>query len=65
LLRQGDIVARSLQDYLLRHPEMQQRLSQNANAGFLTTENPDRFADLATLFLGNEIKAKHVSLYSE
>jgi glutamate racemase len=65
LLRQGDIVARSLQDYLIRHPEMQQRLSQNANAGFLTTENPDRFADLATLFLGNEIKAKHVSLYSE
>jgi glutamate racemase len=65
LLRQGDIVARSLQDYLLRHPEMQQRLSQNANAGFLTTENPDRFADLATLFLGHEIKAKHVSLYSE
>jgi glutamate racemase len=62
LLKQGDIVARSLKDYLHRHPEMDARLATNASAGFLTTENPDRFADLATLFLGHDISAKHVSL---
>ena len=62
LLKQGDIVARSLKDYLSRHPEMNVRLARNGDAGFLTTENPDRFADLATLFLGHDISAKHVSL---
>jgi glutamate racemase len=62
LLKQGDIVARSLKDYLHRHPEMDERLTRNATAGFLTTENPDRFADLATLFLGHEISAQHVAL---
>jgi glutamate racemase len=62
LLKQGDIVARSLKDYLQRHAEMDCRLSRNGNAGFLTTENPERFSDLATLFLGHEISAKHVTL---
>jgi glutamate racemase len=62
LLKQGDIVARSLKDYLQRHPEMDARLTSNASAGFLTTENPERFADLATLFLGHEISARHVAL---
>lgn len=62
LLKQGDIVARSLKDYLQRHPEMDSRLTLNASAGFLTTENPERFADLATLFLGHEISAQHVAL---
>jgi hypothetical protein len=38
------------------------RLARTGSAGFLTTENPDRFADLATLFLGHDIQAKHVTL---
>jgi glutamate racemase len=62
ILKQGDIVARSLKDYLHRHPEMDCRLARTGSAGFLTTENPDRFADLATLFLGHDIQAKHVAL---
>jgi hypothetical protein len=41
---------------------MDARLTSNASAGFLTTENPERFADLATLFLGHEISARHVAL---
>ncbi len=62
LLKQGDIVAQSLKDYLQRHPEMDSRLTLTGSAGFMTTENPERFADLATLFLGREISARHVTL---
>lgn len=59
---QGNIVADSLADYLQRHPEMEQRLSRTGTADFLTTENPDRFAALATLFMGAPIQARKTSL---
>lgn len=62
ILLQGSIVARSLADYLARHPEMERRLTRNGTARFLTTENPARFADLATLFLGHGITAEHTDI---
>ena len=62
LLSQGTIVADSLADYLERHPEMRCRLSTDGTARFLTTENPDRFDPLATLFMGEDVAARHVTL---
>lgn len=69
-LAQGDIVAESLADYLVRHPEMECRLtrqpfSDRATQGscrFLTTENPERFADLASLFLRETVAATRIAL---
>lgn len=62
IVRQGDIVARSLADYLDRHPEMAQRLTRGGNTQYLTTESPEKFSELATLFLGHPITATHIEL---
>lgn len=64
IVRQGEIVANSLKDYLWRHPEMDTRLSGGGTATFLTTEEPDKFTDLASLFLESEepLSVRRVSL---
>lgn len=62
IVRQGDIVARSLVDYLRRHPEMERRLTRGGHTRYLTTENPDKFSSLATLFLGHPIEADRIEI---
>jgi len=61
-IAQGDLVARSLADYLVRHPEYREQLSTGASCHYLTTENADRFAQSASLFLNSPILAKHIDL---
>lgn len=48
---QGDYVAHSLCDYLQRHPEMETRLAKNGTVEFLTTEEPNKFRESATIFM--------------
>lgn len=62
VLQQGEIVAESLADYLQRHPEMEERLSRGGSCEYLTTENPDKFSDLASLFLSEPVNARRISL---
>lgn len=53
LLTQGEIVADSLADYLRRHPEMERRIARTDTVAvsYLTTEIPERFDPLASLFM--------------
>ncbi len=62
IICQGEIVAESLHDYLVRHPEIEQECGKNGTRRFLTTENPEKFADMASLFLGEKITATRVEL---
>lgn len=62
LIPQGEYVATSLRDYLRRHPEMDQRLSQTASALYLTTEQPDTFSRSAAIFLDQPIEARRITL---
>jgi glutamate racemase len=62
VLEQGIIVAESLADYLVRHPEMEQRCSKKGTLRFLTTESVDNFEPLAGLFLKTELKAEKIIL---
>ena len=62
VISQGEIVARSLADYLLRHPEMDQKCSKNSSCRYLTTENPGKFSSSASIFLSDEIRAQHVEV---
>ena len=62
VVSQGAIVADSLSNYLLRHPDMEQRLSRNASLTFCTTGDPDSFGHAAGIFWGDEVKAEEVSL---
>lgn len=60
LLSQGDIVARSLKDYLQRHTEMQSRLTKGGSVRFYTTENPEKFGSMARLFFDGDIQISHL-----
>lgn len=62
LLSQGEIVAKGLADYLIRHPEMETKLSKGKSLEFYTTGVPENFDSHATMFFGREIKAKRLSL---
>ncbi len=62
LISQGEIVAKSLVDYLNRHPEMEQRCSKQGKIEFYTTDSIDNFDKAATLFFGKEVKSKHLLL---
>lgn len=65
IVSQGEIVAESLKDYLKRHPEMEARLTRGEPQGgrkYLTTENPEKFSDLASMFLGEPVEASHIAL---
>jgi glutamate racemase len=62
VLEQGPVVAESLADYLVRHPEMEQRCSKKGSLQFLTTESVANFESLAGLFLKTELKAEKIIL---
>lgn len=62
LMTQGEIVAESLADYLLRHPELEKQCSKNSTRVFYTTDSTDDFDNHAALFYGDPVKAKHIDL---
>ena len=51
LVPQGEYVAASLEDYLRRHPEMEQRCTRGGTCHYLTTENAEKFHESASLFM--------------
>lgn len=57
VLPQGEIVAESLVAYLQRHPEMEAKCSKGGTCSYRTTESPDKFAELASLFIGAPVTA--------
>ncbi|MDE7412156.1 MAG: glutamate racemase [Paramuribaculum sp.] len=59
---QGEIVACSLDDYLMRHPEMAARCSTGGTCRYLTTEHTDTFTARAGIFLHEDVNASHVTL---
>ena len=60
---QGDIVAKSLADYLQRHPEMEQSISQNGTQQFFTTtDDTADFDHHASMFFGAPVKSNFVSM---
>ncbi len=62
LVAQGEIVAKGLKDYLVRHPEMEAKCTKNGTLEFYTTEIPENFNSQAGKFFGKEVSAKHLEL---
>lgn len=62
VLSQGEIVAHSLQDYLQRHPEINDKCSRNGQRTFLTTDNVDIFDQHAAIFFGDKLQSTQVSV---
>ena len=62
VVSQGEIVAQSLADYLLRHTEMDSSCTKNGSIRYLSTESVEKFASSASIFLNEEIQAEHIDL---
>lgn len=62
VISQGYLEAKSLADYLVRHPEYESQLTQGGSCHYLTTENADRFSQSASLFLSSPVQAEHIDL---
>lgn len=62
IVPQGHYIAKSLQDYLIRHPEMSARLTQNGTCQYFTTESRTKFRECASLFLKEEVTVERVTL---
>jgi glutamate racemase len=62
IVAQGEYVASSLEDYLQRHPALEQRCSKGGNVHYLTTENPDTFREQAQIFLHEPIEVENITL---
>jgi glutamate racemase len=62
IVSQGEIVSKSLVDYLTRHPEIATKCHQSGQREFYTTDSIETFNKLATIFFGQEIDARRVGL---
>lgn len=60
VIPQGKYVAKSLKDYLKRHPEMEKRCTKNGKREYFTTDSAQKFESLASLFLNENVKAEKV-----
>lgn len=58
VISQGPIVADSLADYLVRHPEVESRISQGPGRRYFTTDSTEDFDNQAKVFLGEEVRAE-------
>lgn len=62
VIAQGEYVAKSLKDYLNRHPEMDAKCTRSGNCLFYTTEAEEKFTESASTFLKEQISVKRISL---
>ena len=62
IIQQGAIVAKSLANYLERHPELERKCVRNSRIDFFTTDDPADFDDKGSLFFGKPIQSSHVNL---
>ncbi|MEO8110568.1 MAG: glutamate racemase [Ginsengibacter sp.] len=62
VISQGEIVAKSLEDYLLRHKEIEARCSKGSHLSFYTTDSTDDFDRHSQIFFGEKVNSIHTAL---
>lgn len=62
LVVQGTIAAKSLTNYLARHPELEQRLLRGGHCTYYTTESSQKFSTMASVFLNCPVAASELIL---
>jgi len=62
VISQGEIVAKSLADYLTRHPEMEKRIVKESKIDYYTSGDPESFNEKALEFVGLKIESKRLKL---
>lgn len=59
---QGMYVAESLKNYLKRHQDVDNMITQGGTCQYLTTESEEKFKESAQIFLHEKVEVKHVDL---
>lgn len=62
IVSQGELVARSLADYLQRHPEIDKKCTKGGRCVYRTTEAEEKFTESASTFLNQSIRVERISL---
>ncbi|MDR1592431.1 MAG: glutamate racemase [Prevotellaceae bacterium] len=62
IIVQGNLVAESLAEYLVRHPEQEIRCSKGGTVVYYTTESTEKFNASASVFLKQPIVAEHITI---
>ena len=62
IVTQGEIVAKSLKNYLQRHTEIENSCTKNGELEFYTTDDTETFNKQADVFFGQHLQSKHVDL---
>lgn len=62
IIEQGSIVAKSLQQYLQRHPQIDKQCTKGADIAFYTTGDTLDFDEHAAHFFGVPVKSTHLQL---
>lgn len=62
IVAQGELVARSLRSYLLRHTAMDEVCAKHGRCRYLTTESTAKFDRMASLFMGENVESTRISL---
>ncbi|ASS50227.1 MAG: glutamate racemase [Candidatus Fluviicola riflensis] len=63
VVAQGSLVAAKLEDYLLRHPEIESLCQKGGNVTYVTTESASDFSINASRIMGLSIDAEHITLH--
>lgn len=62
IISQGEIVAKSLKDYLARHPKIEEKCSKHSLLQFFTTDSTEDFDKHSKVFFGEKVISRRVDL---
>ncbi len=62
IIGQGELVAKGLKDYLIRHAEMDSKCTKTGKIKFYTTETSENFNTNAEKFFGTKVNAENLPL---
>jgi glutamate racemase len=62
IVNQGEIVAKSLKEYLVRHPELESQCLKNTERHFFTTDSTEIFDIMGSKFLEKKINSQKITL---
>lgn len=62
LFSQGERVAESLEEYLSRHHDLENRLTKGGTIRFFTTESAGKFSETASIFLPEAVTVEQIAI---
>ncbi len=64
IVSQGEIVAQSLSEYLIKHNDLEHKCSKAGQLKFFTTDSASDFDRHSEVFFGKKVRSQHVDLIS-